>query len=58
MGAPGEQKGGSGNSFVQGIFNDNSDSSGHTSNNPAPREMCKSWYEFGFMSCISMRQCG
>jgi hypothetical protein len=36
MGAPGEWEGGSGNAFVQGLFNDTPDGSGHNSNNPAP----------------------
>jgi hypothetical protein len=36
MGAHGELEGGSGNSFVQGVFNDTLDGSGHNSNNPTP----------------------
>jgi hypothetical protein len=34
MGAPDEQEGGSGNSFIQELFNNTPDGSGHNSNNP------------------------
>jgi hypothetical protein len=36
MGAPSEQEGGSGNSFVQGLLNDTLDGSGNNSNIPVP----------------------